>query len=880
MRPIFSKGWFRFLQRRRWDEERASELESHLQIEIDENIARGLSAEQARSAAYRKLGNRTRIREEIYRMNSLGFFEKSWQDLRYGARNLARAPGFALAAIVTLSLGIGANTAIFSVVNAALIRPLPYKQADRLIVMRGTSPRIPDFSISYPDFLDFRRQSRAFEEMAAAHQVNFNLAGITQPENVNGYAVSPNFLSMIGVAPLLGRDFLPSEEKQGTAPVALLDYKLWQSHFGGDPNVLGRTLKLDGRSFTIVGLLPARFIMPDKADLLVPVGVIVDSDMMERGHRGDMYVFARLAPGVAFEQARSEMVGLAASLSQQFPLTNRNDSVTLTRLRDYLVGDMRPALLIVLGAVLFVLLIACVNVANLFLVRGAARTREIAVRLALGASRRRVIRQMLTESLLLAFIGGAVGIGLAFLGTSGLIRLIPADMFPDLPICIDLPVLLFASAITVLVAGAFGLMPALGLTRPDIQKELKEGTRSATPGSGQQRLRSALVIAETALALVLLVGAGLMLKSLHRLLQVSPGIQPDRVLAMEMDLKTAQYSRDPAILGFWQQLLGRVGAIPGVQSAAVGTVVPLMGDHSRSDISIDGRPLAPPGERPHPDYHIVSAAYLRTLRLPLLRGRDFTESDNETGAAVGLINLRLAQTFWPGSDPIGQRFMFGHPEEGQQSKWITIVGVVGDTRLYGLDKPSRFEVYVPYRQDPTPDMDLIVHSSIDPGSLASAIRAAVVQIDKEQPIFDIHTLSDLLADSVSTRRVTLILLGLFSGLALALAAVGIYGVMAYNIALRTHEIGIRMALGAQNRDVLRMVLGHGTRVTLIGVAIGIGVALALTRLLSMLLFGVAAYDPVTFLAVALLLIGVALLACYIPAARAVDVDPIVALRYE
>ena len=799
------------------------------------------------------------------------------QDLKFAIRMLVKSPGFTVVAILSLALGIGVNTAIFSVVNAVLLRPLPFKNPSQLVVMRETYKLVGNVSVSYPNFLDWRQQSHSFSALAAIEARGFNLSGVAQPENIGGYAVSPNFLALVGVRPILGRDFLPSEENQGTAPVILLSYQLWQTHLGGDPAVLGRAISLDGRSFTIIGILPPTFRYLDRSDVLVPIGVFAN-EMGDRGDRGDMDVVGRLSPGVPLSQAAVEMNTITARLAEQYPQTNHGFGAYLASFREVFTGDTRLAVLVLFGAVVFVLLIACVNVANLFLVRGAARAREIALRLAFGASRVRVIRQMLTESLVLAVCGGILGIILGAWGISALGYLLPADSLKSMGVRMDVSVFLFAAFIVVLVAFAFGLIPALQTSRPDLHETLKEGGRSATSTNAQNRLRGGLAIAETALALVLLVGAGLMLKSLYHLIQVSPGFQPAHVLTMEMDLRTDRYSKAPAILNFWQQLLDRVRVIPGVETAALGSSIPLSGDHSRGDVTIEGLPIPGPGEFPHPDRHTISTAYLTAMGIPLLRGRNFSDSDNETAPDVALINSTMARRFWADGDPIGKRFLWGHPDTDK--KWFTIVGVVADTKLYGLDNPARLEIYYPYLQRPNSDMNLVVRSAVDPSSLTASIRATVAAIDKDQPIFAVHTMQELVDDSISTRRLTLVLLGIFSALALILAAIGIYGVVAYSVALRTQEIGIRMALGAQSQDVLRLVLGQGARIAFFGVAIGLAAAAALARLLSSLLFSVSASDPITFATVAVLLIAVALLACYIPARRALRVDPIIALRYE
>jgi len=857
------------------------ELRFHMEQQLQKYLQSGLPRDQALRRVRTEFGGLDQVKEECRDARGVHVMESLFQDLRYGLRTLRKSPGFTAVALFTLALGIGANTAIFSVVYGVLLRPLPYRDPSRLMVLNETTPRVGTVSVSYPNFLDWRAESRALAEMAAVCGVSFNLAGISQPENISGEAVSPNFLSMLGVRPFLGRDFDPSEEKAGAAPVVLLGYPLWQSHFGGDRNVIGRMIALDGRGYTIIGVLPPGFRSVDKTDVVEPIGVWAtdNSSVAERGNRGDMVVAGRLRAGVGFGQARAEMEGIAARLAQAYPATNDQFGVALQPIREVFVSDVRPAVLVLFGAVMFVLLIACANVVNLFLMRAAGRTKEIALRIAIGASRGRIVRQMLAESFALAFLGGLFGLALAAGGIDGIARLIPMDTLAGASVNLNGAVLLFAAGVVVSSALIFGLAPAIHSTKADVQSELKEGGRSSSASTGQSRWRNVLVIAEVSLALILLVGAGLMMKSLYRLLSVDPGFRPDRVLTMEMSLRTSQYDKDAAVLNFWQQVLDRVRALPGVEDAALGTGIPLTDNHSRTDITVEGMALPKPGSFPHPDVHRVSPEYVSTLGVRLLGGRAFTDADSETAPRVAMINAMAAQRLFPGGNPVGKRFMFGRPS-AKPPKWIAIVGVVGDTKLYGLANPSRLEVYLPLRQSAPSEMNLVVKSGIDPAALTSAIRHAIASIDKDQPIFAIATMRKLVGDSVSTRRITLILLGLFSGLALVLAAIGIYGVISYSVAQRTHEIGIRMALGAQRGDVLRLILAQGVKIAGAGAAIGIGLSLGLTRLMANLLFAVSAADPPTFAAVAIVLVAIAMLACYIPARRILRVDPTIALRYE
>jgi putative ABC transport system permease protein len=857
------------------------ELRFHHEQQLEKYMRSGLSEGEALRRIRMNFGGLGQVKEECQDAWGVRLLETLIQDLRYGARVLRKSPGFTAVALLTLALSIGANTAIFSILYGILLRPLPYKDASRLIVLHETTPKVGTVSVSYPNFLDWRAQNSAFSQMAAVNSVGFNLSGINQPENVNGQAVSSNFLSMLGMHPLLGRDFDASEEKEGAAAVVLLSYPLWQSHFGGDPNVIGRTIALDGHAFSIVGVLPADFRWMEKTDLLEPVGVWAtnNSSSHERGDRGDTVVLGRLAAQVNFERAQAEMRSIADRLAKAYPGTNDEFGVALQPIRDAFVGDIRPAVIVLFVAVIFVLLIACANVANLFLMRGTARTKEIALRIAIGASRGRVIAQMLAESLILTSLGALAGLALAVVVIRGLVRLIPEDMLAGATVELSGPALLFTAGVVVLSTFIFGLVPARLSTKADLQLELKDGGRTTGAGASQSRWRSILVVVEVSLALVLLVGAGLMMKSLFRILSVDAGIRAEHVLTMQIDLRTAQYDKDPAILNFWDRLLASVGQLPGVQVSALGTGLPLTDDHSRTDISIDGMDLPKPGNYPHPDVHIVSQSYVSALGLRLLRGRAFTERDTEQAPRVAIINSLMARQLFARRDPIGGRFHFGGRSE-KSPKWFTIVGVVGDTKLYGLANPSRLEVYVPFHQFVAGSMKLIVKSSNEPSSLTSEIRLAVASLDKDQPIFAVETMDQYVRDSVSTRGITFIVLGCFSALALVLAGVGIYGVISYSVTQRMREIGIRMALGAQSNDVLRMIVAQGARIATMGVLSGLVASFFLTRLMTKLLFSVSSADPLTFAVVAGATFLTALLASFLPARKALRADPVGTLRCE
>jgi putative ABC transport system permease protein len=656
--PLRLRSLFRRAQA---DQELDDELRDHIERATEQYVAKGMSPGEAQRRARLDLGGIEQTKEQCRDTRRVNRIQDLILDLRYGLRMLRKSPGFTAVAILTLALGIGANTAIFSFVYGVLLAPLPYHDASRLVVLNETTPRVGTVTVSHPNFVDWRAQSRSFSQMAYIEQVSFNLAGasVSQPQSIRGDSVSPNFLSMMGVRPLLGRDFEPAEGNSGTQRVLLLGYQLWQSHFGADPNVVGLSIALDGNDFLVIGVLPPDYRSLDKIDVMLPIGVWTTNNpsAASRGDRGDSTVVGRLAQGASLAQARAEMEGIASRLAKEYPEENHQFGVQLRPIRDAFAGNLRTEILVLFAAVVFVLLIACANVANLFLVRGAARTKEVALRMAFGASRSRIIRQLLTESFVLALLGGTLGLGFALVGIRLMTRLIPQDTLVGASIGLNGAVLLFTAGAVVLAAFVFGMVPAAHWAKRDVQGELKEGGRTASVGAAQNRLRGILAVAEISLALVLLAGAGLMLKSLYRLVNVNPGFQPDRVLTMEMYLSSQRYSHDPAVLNFWRRVLDGVRALPGVESAALGNHIPLTGKHGRTDITIEGMALPQPGSFPHPDVHTISPDYVRTLGMVLERGRTFTEADNETAPLVALVNDKLARQYWPNDDPIGKRFM-------------------------------------------------------------------------------------------------------------------------------------------------------------------------------------------------------------------------------
>ena len=803
------------------------------------------------------------------------WLETLGQDVRYGVRMLVKSKAFTAVAVLTLALGIGANTAIFSVVNAVLLRPLPFPHSERLVRLWPADNRagLAAFPItSFPNFIDWQTRNRSFEQMEAYAPRSFNITGGDQPQHIEGLRASPGVLHLLGVSPILGRAFTAEEVQPGRDHVVLLCEGLWQSRFAKDPGILGRTVKLNDESHTVIGILPATFQFPPESPAAIVLPQPPDAN---RGH-GFLNVAARLKPGISVAQAQAEMDAIARQLEVEYPKFNKDTAVHVLSLRDSFARGYRPALLVFLSAVGFVLLIACANVANLFLGRTAGRRTELVVRVALGAGRFRLTRQLLTEGAILGLCGGAAGLLLAYAGMKGLVSLVQAT-FPSKAfdsVSMDLRVLGFALAASLAVGLLAGLAPALGAVRVELNDTLKQAARGLTGNRCRNRIRGALVVAEIALALILLTGAGLMLKSFALLERVSPGLHPENVLTTNLALGSSKYATTAARAPFVDEVLNRIQRLPGVQSAAVVTDLPLTEDNDVLEISIAGRPDAKP--KPTVNFNIVGPGYLRTLGIPLVEGRDFSAGDTEAAPKVILINQAMARRFWAQSDPVGARIS----TDGKE--WFTIVGVTGDVRQGGLREEPKPEVYLSYRQDPYqwPYLSLLVHTSFDPIKLTPSIQGVLWSVDKNLAVSGIATMEQLRAGSIAQPRLTALLLSVFAALAVILASVGMYGVIAYSVAQRTHEMGLRMALGARATDVLMLVVGQGMRMAVTGMALGLAGAFALTRVLARFLWGVRPTDPATFAAVSLLLAGVALTAAYLPARRAIHVDPTVALRYE
>ena len=860
------------------------EMRLHLELQVEENIRAGMSPAEARAEAMRSFGNVNKAVDAAYDVKGGGLLESLTQDVRYGVRILVKHKAFTGIAVLTLALGIGANTAIFSVVNELLLRPLPYRDAERIVMLWEVTPTgRHQNTTSRANFRAWRAQNTSYENVAAFTDQRFNLTGDGEPEELSVQMATPELFKVLGVEPLIGRTFLSDDD--GKPPVAVLSYGLWQRRFGGQASVIGRPITLSGIQFTVIGVMPANFQFHIKqrsgtgrpAEVWTILPMTVGPGANERGRF--LSVVGRLKDGVTVDHAGAELRTIEARLSDEVPQFNKNYSAEVLPLREQFFGNVRRPLWLMLGAVGFVLLIACANVANLLLSLATSREKEIAVRAALGARRIRIVRQLLTESLLLALLGSALGLGFAWLGIKALMLISPKDLVSLQSVSINMTVLLWTLGVSILTGIIFGLAPALHISRLNLNDSLKDGGKSESgQASGSRRLRSALVVSEIALAVVLLASAGLLIRSFIRLQQVDRGFNTDNVLTMVVRLPDAKYPDDPQVVAFFNQALEKVRQLPAVRSAGMVNFLPLYGGlGSSTGFKIPGRPEPPPGQGPSTDVRVVDSEYFSAMDIPLLRGRNFTADELREPRQKILINDALARTYFGSEDPIGQRLdvaMFEKPTPAE------IIGVVGNVRYDSLVDESPPAVYFPHPDLAYSFMTLVVRTDGDPAAIAPAIQREIRTLDPNQPVSDVRTMNQVMSEWVSRSRFNTLLLGLFAGLATLLSAVGIFGVMNYSVALRTRELGLRLAVGAQPRQVLLLVLKQGFLLTIVGVVLGLAAAFALTRLLSGLLFGIGAVDVTTFATISLLLVVVSLLACYLPARRAMRIDPLKALRYE
>jgi predicted permease len=877
MRPLWA--WLRRLGglfgRRRSEEELTAELESHLQMHVDDNLRAGLGPEEARRQALIKLGGLEQAKESYRERRGLPAIEALLQDLRFGVRMLRKNPGFSLVAVLTLMLGIGANTAIFSVVHAVLLKPLPYPDPDRLVVMREYQIGGSDMSVNWLNFLDWRAQSRLFEQMSAYSMAHFTLTGAGDPVLLRGATVSASFLTTLGAGPALGRDFTASDDGAAAAAVVILSHGLWQRRFGGESSAIGKIIALDGKGYTVVGVLGPDFKEPlaGQVDLYVPVGPS-SRRWQARDQRGSLAVIARLRPGVSLASARSEMDTIEGRLDQQFPKTNRGVRASVTTLYDVRFGDSRPMLFTLLAAVGVVLLIACANVANLSIARSLGRRREFAIRRACGAGRSRLVRQLLVESTLISCLAGLAALLPAWWALRLIVRLAPPGIPRLEETHLDGGVLIFTLVVSVLTGILAGLGPGIEASKPDVADIVKDGGTST--GRATHRWQSAFLLVQTALAVVVAMASGLLVRSLIRAQQVDPGFKPDHVLVAEVVLPQSGYATPAQRVEFYRQTEAQLRALPGVRSAGMVVCPPAVGHCWDWFYTVEGYPAPASGKLPISAFNQAGASYFQTLGVPLLAGRYFTEQDDLQSAPVVIVNQAFARTWWPNANPIGKRMRLW--DAGGTTPYRPIVGVVGDIKEDGLDAEQIPEVFIPAAQEPPGAMTFVLRTSVDPASLVRPASAVVHAVDKNLPIERIQPMSRYLDTSLAQRKLIAVLVTFFGVLALTLAAIGIYGVTSYSAGQRTHEIGIRMALGAKPGDVLRAVARRSVATAGAGIVLGVFGALAATRALSSLLFGIKPADPGTFVAVGCLLGLVAWAASYIPARHATKLDPMAALR--
>ena len=799
-----------------------------------------------------------------------------WQDIKYGARMLLRSPGFTLLAVLTLALGIGANTAIFSLINGMLLKPLPYPEGERILWVSEWSEQVPEMSFSMENFKDLRDQNKTLEAVMAYRGETVVLTGSGRAERLNGREVSSGIFDTLRVRPIVGRPFTPEEDKVGAERVALLGEGFWTRRYARDPGILNKPIVLNGQSFTVIGVMPSSMHTSMRlTDVFMPL-LRREDELGGANNRGDhpgIYVYARPKPGVSEAQARTEIVGIAKRLAENYPNSNARQSMTVKNLHGVLVEESRPRLFVLFGAVVLVLLIACANVANLLLGKAATRRQEMAIRNALGAGRWRLVRQLLTESLVLSCSGAVLGVLFAYWGVRGLLAGFPENTSLTEGIAIDASVLLFTVGMALLTGLLFGLAPAWQAARSEVHTTLKEGGRTGQAG-GHHRIHGSLIVLETAMALVLLLGTGLMLKSFWHVLVADGGFDPRGVLTAAVSAPDIKYKEPGQRRAFIEQVVSKVQAVPGVEHAA--SALPLLGGW-QSGFLIEGRPEPPAGQGPSADITRISPDYFRIMGIRLLKGRVFDSQDQADSRPVCMVDETFAQKHYPGEDPLGKRLKF----HSKESPWMEIVGVVNHVKHYGVDQDSRIEMYLPYTQSPIPSFTILAKTSGDPSRLASAVAQAVASVDADVPLYAVQTLESITSDRVAERRLAAILITIFGGLALLLAAVGIYGVMSFAVTQRSHEMGIRMALGAQRRDILRMVIGSGMLLAVLGLGIGLAAAFfGMAPLVSSVLFQVTATDPPTYAFSPVILLVVALLACWLPARRATRVDPMITLRYE
>jgi putative ABC transport system permease protein len=870
------RRWRALIHKQELENELDEELQYHLERDIEQNVRSGMSPEAARYAALRAFGGVDQSKEECRDARGVALLDNLWRDVKYSVRVLLKSYAFTIVVVLTLALGIGANTAIFSFANGILLRPLPYPESDRLVVLNETALKrgIDSMSVSFPNYLDWREQNKVFEGIGVYWGTNrFSLIGAGEPVELRGSRISHGLFEVLRVAPQLGRTISADEDRPEEDAVVILGHNLWQRSFGGDPNIVGRKIMISNLPRTVIGVMPPGFRFPEVSDLWVPLALT--PQLFTRNDHG-LSAIGRLKDGVSITEAQAEMNTIAARVEQENPVTNEGLGVTVTSLHQNLSADYREGLLILLGVVGFVLLVACVNVANLMLGRATARQKEFALRAALGAGRWQIMRQLFIESLLLAIIGGALGYALSVWALQLLLGAIPFQLPFWMYFGLDLRVLGFTIAITLLTALIFGAIPALHTSRLDLNDTLKEGGRGMIGVQGYSR--NLLVVTEIALSLVLLVGAGLMIQSFLRLQRVDVGLDAKNVLTMSLQLPQTKYREADQRTAFFKKLLERIQSLPGVQGASTTATLPLSGGGWGRSVTVEGYPVLSVGQAPMIQHTVVTPGYFRVMGIRMLSGRDFTDADNKDAPKVTIVDERFAREYWPNDNPIGKRIRFGPPEDNEP--WHTIIGVVGAVRHQRMQEDTRKSVYLPHQQIPVNGSRLVTRTSTEPKDLVSAIRREITQLDSDLPVSTVATMEEVIAESIWQPRLYATLFGVFAGGALILALIGIYGVMAFLVQTRTHEIGVRMALGATARDVFKLIVGRGMKLTAIGVLLGIGGAVALTRLMHGLLFNTSATDPMTFLLLSLMLALAAFFACYIPARRASKVDPLVALRYE